>query len=167
MGRYANAFGPERPEATYVAHSHREQLVGLGEVQMNYATAGEPSKPALLLVPGLHFAEHPEDRRERRTQVMADRRQQRGTQPIALLELGDGRHLGFQPDAFQRQGCLIEQAEKQRQLIGTDRRAGVGPRDAEYPQDMPPGRERMEKPFRCRQRLGTSSGRLVVIECPT
>jgi pimeloyl-ACP methyl ester carboxylesterase len=52
MGRHANAFGPHRPEASYVAHSFPEQLCDTGEVQLNYAVAGDPRKPALLLIPG-------------------------------------------------------------------------------------------------------------------
>ena len=52
MSRYARAFGPEHPEATYVAHAFREQLCDTGEVRMNYAVAGDSSKPALLLIPG-------------------------------------------------------------------------------------------------------------------
>lgn len=45
-------YGPHAPDATYVAHAFPEQLVDLGEVQMNYATAGDASSPALLLLPG-------------------------------------------------------------------------------------------------------------------
>lgn len=45
-------YGPHAPEATYVAHAFPEHLVDLGEVQLNYATAGDRSQPALLLVPG-------------------------------------------------------------------------------------------------------------------
>jgi pimeloyl-ACP methyl ester carboxylesterase len=52
MGRYANAFGPEHPEATYVAHAFEERLCDTGEVALNYAVAGDASKPALLLIPG-------------------------------------------------------------------------------------------------------------------
>src|SRR5262245_38663774 len=52
MSRFANAFGPEQPEATYVAHAFPEQLCDTGEVQMNYAVAGSLDKPALLLIPG-------------------------------------------------------------------------------------------------------------------
>jgi pimeloyl-ACP methyl ester carboxylesterase len=48
VGRY----GPHNPDETYVAHKYAEQLFDTGEVQLNYATAGEASKPALLLVPG-------------------------------------------------------------------------------------------------------------------
>ena len=44
-------FGPDRPEATYVAHAFEEKQVDLGEVVMNYAVTGEESAPALLLVP--------------------------------------------------------------------------------------------------------------------
>jgi pimeloyl-ACP methyl ester carboxylesterase len=52
MGTYARRFGPHNPDETYVAHEFPERLVDLGEVQMNYATAGDKSKPALLLIPG-------------------------------------------------------------------------------------------------------------------
>jgi pimeloyl-ACP methyl ester carboxylesterase len=38
--------------ATFVPHAHPEQTVDLGEVRMNYAVAGDPSLPALLLIPG-------------------------------------------------------------------------------------------------------------------
>ncbi|MEJ2865555.1 alpha/beta fold hydrolase [Actinomycetospora flava] len=37
---------------TFVAHSYGEHLVDLGEIRMNYATAGDPASPALLLIPG-------------------------------------------------------------------------------------------------------------------
>jgi pimeloyl-ACP methyl ester carboxylesterase len=52
MSRFANAFGPDKPAATYVAHAFPEQRYDTGEVQMNYAVAGAIDKPALLLVPG-------------------------------------------------------------------------------------------------------------------
>jgi pimeloyl-ACP methyl ester carboxylesterase len=52
MGQYRNRFGPHNPAETYVEHDFGEQLVDLGEVEINYATAGDPSNPALLLVPG-------------------------------------------------------------------------------------------------------------------
>jgi pimeloyl-ACP methyl ester carboxylesterase len=35
----------------FISHAFPEQLVDLGEIRMNYATAGEPDRPALLLVP--------------------------------------------------------------------------------------------------------------------
>jgi pimeloyl-ACP methyl ester carboxylesterase len=37
---------------SFVPHAFPEQTVDLGEVAMNYATAGSPDKPALLLIPG-------------------------------------------------------------------------------------------------------------------
>jgi pimeloyl-ACP methyl ester carboxylesterase len=52
MGTFANAFGPHAPDATYVAHAYDEQLFDTGEIQLNYATAGDASRPALLLIPG-------------------------------------------------------------------------------------------------------------------
>ncbi len=39
-------------EDTFVAHAYPEQLVDLGEVRLNYATAGDSSLPPLLLIPG-------------------------------------------------------------------------------------------------------------------
>src|SRR5262247_2828838 len=45
-------YGPHNPGDTYVAHAFAEQQVELGEIAMNYATAGDPAAPALLLVPG-------------------------------------------------------------------------------------------------------------------
>ncbi|HEY6417479.1 MAG TPA: alpha/beta hydrolase [Candidatus Binataceae bacterium] len=44
-------FGPDNP-ATYIAHAYPEQTIDTGEVVINYATAGTPEKPALLLIPG-------------------------------------------------------------------------------------------------------------------
>lgn len=36
----------------FVPHEFEEQRADLGEVRMNYATAGSPDRPALLLIPG-------------------------------------------------------------------------------------------------------------------
>lgn len=44
-------FGPDFPD-TYVPHGYAEHSVDLGEVVMNYVTAGAPSSPALVLIPG-------------------------------------------------------------------------------------------------------------------
>jgi pimeloyl-ACP methyl ester carboxylesterase len=52
MPNHRARYGPHNPDETYVKHAYPEQLVDLGEVQMNYATAGDPSSPALLLIPG-------------------------------------------------------------------------------------------------------------------
>jgi pimeloyl-ACP methyl ester carboxylesterase len=52
MARFARAFGPHAPVATYVEHGSEELLFDTGEVQLNHAIAGDASKPALLLIPG-------------------------------------------------------------------------------------------------------------------
>lgn len=52
MTDYRVRYGPDNPGETYVTHEIAEHLVDLGEVEMNYATVGDPSSPALLLVPG-------------------------------------------------------------------------------------------------------------------
>ncbi|MGH8967382.1 MAG: alpha/beta fold hydrolase, partial [Actinomycetes bacterium] len=38
-------------DGTFVPHTFPERIVDLGEVRMNYAAAGDPALPALLLVP--------------------------------------------------------------------------------------------------------------------
>src|SRR5215471_7381758 len=52
MTKHRARYGPHNPDETYIAHEFPEQLVDLGEVQMNYATLGDESSPALLLIPG-------------------------------------------------------------------------------------------------------------------
>src|SRR5215813_8358154 len=52
MTNHRARYGPHNPDETYIAHAFPEQLVDLGEVQMNYATLGDKSSPALLLIPG-------------------------------------------------------------------------------------------------------------------
>jgi pimeloyl-ACP methyl ester carboxylesterase len=49
---YRGSFGPHNPDGTYVAHEYPEQLVDLGEVELNYVTVGDAALPALLLIPG-------------------------------------------------------------------------------------------------------------------
>ena len=49
---HRSRYGPHAPDVTYVEHAYPEQLVDLGEIEMNYAVAGDPSKPALLCIPG-------------------------------------------------------------------------------------------------------------------
>jgi pimeloyl-ACP methyl ester carboxylesterase len=44
-------YGPHNPEATYVTHDYPEHAFDTGEVSLNYATAGSPDSPALLLIP--------------------------------------------------------------------------------------------------------------------
>ena len=39
MTDHRGRYGPHAPEVTYVEHDVAEQLVDLGEVQMNYATS--------------------------------------------------------------------------------------------------------------------------------
>ena len=52
MTKHRARYGPHNPGETYVAHEFPEQVADLGEVQMNYATVGDDSSPALLLIPG-------------------------------------------------------------------------------------------------------------------
>jgi len=52
MTAHRARYGPQNPDETYVSHEIAEQLVDLGEIEMNYATVGHPASPALLLIPG-------------------------------------------------------------------------------------------------------------------
>jgi pimeloyl-ACP methyl ester carboxylesterase len=52
MTDHRSRYGPHNPDETYVAHGIAEYVVDLGEVQVNYATLGDASSPALLLIPG-------------------------------------------------------------------------------------------------------------------
>jgi pimeloyl-ACP methyl ester carboxylesterase len=52
MATFAHAFGPHAPDATFVEHEYDEQLFDTGEVEINYVTTGDASRPALLLIPG-------------------------------------------------------------------------------------------------------------------
>ena len=52
MTEYRARFGPHNPDETYVAHAFAEQLVDLGEIEMNYVVSGSADLPALLLIPG-------------------------------------------------------------------------------------------------------------------
>jgi len=48
MTHHRARYGPHNPDETYIAHEFPERLVDLGEVQMNYATLGDESSPALM-----------------------------------------------------------------------------------------------------------------------
>jgi pimeloyl-ACP methyl ester carboxylesterase len=52
MNPFANAFGPQAPETTYVDHEYEEQLFDTGEIQLNYVAVGDLASPPLLLIPG-------------------------------------------------------------------------------------------------------------------
>jgi pimeloyl-ACP methyl ester carboxylesterase len=52
MASYRGRFGPHNPDETYIPHAFAEGLADLGEMEMNYATVGDSSRPALLLIPG-------------------------------------------------------------------------------------------------------------------
>ncbi len=52
MSDHRARYGPHDPDETFVARAFAEHLVDLGEVRMNYATSGDASSPALLLIPG-------------------------------------------------------------------------------------------------------------------
>ncbi len=46
-----NYLEAEHHAAIFVAHGYPEHMVDLGEIRMNYAVAGDPASPAMLLIP--------------------------------------------------------------------------------------------------------------------
>src|SRR5258708_30619078 len=48
----AHRFGTDNVSEAFVTHAFPEQTIETGEVAINYAVAGTPDKPALLLIPG-------------------------------------------------------------------------------------------------------------------
>src|SRR5262249_37973301 len=52
MTKHRAPHGARDPDQAHIAHEFPEQRVDRGEVQMNYATLGDESSPALLLIPG-------------------------------------------------------------------------------------------------------------------
>jgi pimeloyl-ACP methyl ester carboxylesterase len=52
MSDHRARYGPQNPDETYVSHTVAEQLIDLGEVELNFATMGSAASPALLLIPG-------------------------------------------------------------------------------------------------------------------
>ena len=52
MTNHRGRYGPHDPDATYVDHGLPEEVADLGEVRMNHVVLGDPSSPALLLIPG-------------------------------------------------------------------------------------------------------------------
>jgi pimeloyl-ACP methyl ester carboxylesterase len=47
-----SGFEAEDRAGTFVSHAYEENVADLGEIRMNYAVAGDPGLPALLLIPG-------------------------------------------------------------------------------------------------------------------
>src|ERR1700749_2056765 len=47
-----SGFEAEDRAGTFVPHAYEENVADLGEIRMNYAVAGDPGLPALLLIPG-------------------------------------------------------------------------------------------------------------------
>jgi len=45
-------FGPAFQDEAYIPHAYPEQVVDLGEINVNYASTGPEDAPALLLIPG-------------------------------------------------------------------------------------------------------------------
>jgi len=52
MTDYRSRYGPHNSNDTYITHEIAESDIDLGEIQMNYATAGDVALPAMLLIPG-------------------------------------------------------------------------------------------------------------------
>ncbi len=45
------SYGPDEPDITYVPQAYEEHLYDTGEINLSYATTGNPDNPAILLIP--------------------------------------------------------------------------------------------------------------------
>ncbi len=77
-----------------------------------------------------HLGATAQDRGERRAQIVADRRQQRRAQAIAIAELRDSRISLSSCSRSSTSDALVDQAHQQRQLIRTD---GIRPSSRAMP----------------------------------
>ena len=108
-----------------------------------------------------------DDGGERGAQVVADRGEQRRAQPVAGAHRIDVAHFRLQPQPFQHQRRLVDQAAEQRQLIGAHGIAGTVAGDAQHRQDTLARLQRLEQPFGGGERPRTLSGGLSGVERPT
>ena len=107
-----------------------------------------------------------EDRRERRLEVVGDRGQERGAQPVGLDGALRPVHVLDEMDALDRERALVDQRVEQPALVGREQGArlvAVDPDDADRPAAGP---HRQEQPLGARQRVGAAAGIAVVLPGP-
>ena len=160
MATYARQFGPHAPDATYVAHEYDEQLFDTGEVEINYVTAGDASRPALLLIPGQTESWWGYEQALRSAGRALPGLRRRPPRPGTIV--ADARSLHARPHR-QRPGPVHRRRhrpadDRRRPLVGRrDLGLALGLRQARARSSAPTTRTRRCSPPRCAPRSARAS----------
>ncbi len=104
--------------------------------------------------------------RKRRLEIVRDRGEQRGTQPIGLDRTLRPLHVLDQVHALDGERALVDQGVEQAALIGGEQRAGLVAVDADHPDRTAAGAHGQEQPLGAGKRIGTASGSAIVLPGP-
>ena len=97
-------------------------------------------------------------RRQRRLEIMRDRGQQRGAQPVRLDRALGAIHVLDETDALDGQRALIDQRVEQAALVRREQRARLVAVDADNADRAAAGAHRQEQPLRAGQRVRAAAG---------
>ncbi len=111
-------------------------------------------------------AGRPENRGERRLEIVRDRGQQRGAQAVGLGRALRPLQVLDQTDALDRERALIDQRIEQAPLIGGEQRSRLVAVDADDADGAAAGSHRQEQTLGARQRVRAAPGRAVVLPGP-
>ena len=130
----------------------REQLFALGR--------------AVLLREAAQARDRAEDRGERRPQIVRDRGQERGAQPLGL-----GQHAGLveplgERNALDRHRRLVAKRVEQPPLIRRQQRPSRITVDPDHADRAAAGAQRQEQPLAAGQGVGAAPGRAIVLPGP-
>ena len=107
-----------------------------------------------------------EDRGERRLEVVGNRGQQRGAQPVGLDGALRPVHVLDEMDALDGERALVDQRVEQPALVGREQGPRLVAVDADDADRPAAGPHRQEQPLGAGQRVGAAAGIAVVLPGP-
>ena len=107
-----------------------------------------------------------EHRGQRRFQVVRNRGQQRGAQPLGFGGALDAIHVLDQLHALDRERALIHQRVEQPPLVGREQRARLVAVDADDADGAAAGMHRQKQALGAGQRIGAAAGGAIVLQRP-
>ena len=107
-----------------------------------------------------------EYRSQRRLEVVGDRGQQRGAQPVGLDGAPDPVHVLDEMDALDGERALVDQRVEEPALVRGQQRARLVAVDADDADRAASGPHRQEQAFGSRQRVGAATRRAIVLPRP-
>jgi len=122
----------------------------VGDVAFELARFIADSRQRRLIAgrPALELATRGSDRPDRRAEIAADQRQERGADAVALARGRMVARLLVQSCPLEREGQLIEQVAEQRQVGLVDRGSAIVARETHGGEIRPFGANRVKDPFR-------------------